>query len=118
GKDAVERALDPVLWNQANDPLLAVSVDETRAALARLGLTEPPTGGFVALHPGSGGKTKCWPAERFTRLAADAAQRFGAESLVFFGPADAETRRAFEATLPSGTQWHRAENLPLREVTA
>lgn len=118
GKQAIDRALDPSLWLQANDPLLAVSVEETCAALRRLGLDTPPDGGFVALHPGSGGKKKCWPADRFAKLAAVAARDTGAEPLVFFGPADDETRRAFDAALPEEVRVHRAESLPLREVAA
>lgn len=118
GRGALERALDPHLWKQSHDPLMTVSVDETRRALARLGLNEPPKGGFITLHPGSGGKKKCWPADRFAKLAAETARSLGAEPLVFFGPADDETRCAFDAALPAGVRVHRAENLPLREVAA
>ncbi|MCW8132097.1 MAG: hypothetical protein KIS92_17255 [Planctomycetota bacterium] len=118
GAEAVQRARAPALFEQAGDPLLAVSVDETRAALQRLGLAEAPAGGFFSLHPGSGGKTKCWPAERYARLAAEVCAASGETPLVFFGPADEAVRKAFEAAWPAGAGWLCAQDFPLREVAA
>lgn len=118
GTEAIVRALCTCTWDQGTDPLLAVSADETHAALARLKLPAPPTGGWLALHPGSGGRTKCWPAERFAALAAHAHARHGLEPLVCFGPADDAVRKAFEIALPAGLPWYCAANFPLRELTA
>lgn len=118
GAEAVVRAVQTCTWDQGCDPLLAVSADETRAALARLKLPAPPSGGWLALHPGSGGRTKCWPAERFAALAAHAHARHGLEPLVCFGPADNAMRQVFEAALPKGLPWHCAANFPLRELAA
>ncbi|MGQ9631668.1 MAG: glycosyltransferase family 9 protein [bacterium] len=42
----------------------------------------------VAIHPGSGGKKKIWPPDRFARLADYLAETYGAEILLVVGPID------------------------------
>ncbi len=42
---------------------------------------------LIAVHPGSGGLEKCWPAERFAALI-DALECSGYQPVVTFGPAD------------------------------
>lgn len=42
---------------------------------------------LIAVHPGSGGTNKCWPAERYADLI-DALDDRGYEPVVTFGPAD------------------------------
>jgi len=46
-----------------------------------------PPSGTVAVHPGSGGKRKCWPAERFAALV----KALDAPILLIEGPADRES---------------------------
>lgn len=128
---AARRLLDPLapllglghaeaalaLQTVAGDVFLKLDEAEAVRALARLGYDDVPEGGFVALHPGSGGKAKCWPAERFAQLAVKLAlQDF--TPLVFFGPADQGMRREFEEHMPPGVTWECVAGRPLREVLA
>ena len=46
---------------------------------------------LVAIHPGSGGLAKCWPAERYAALIERLAER-GYRPVVTFGPADDPVR--------------------------
>ncbi|MCK5733474.1 MAG: glycosyltransferase family 9 protein [Candidatus Latescibacteria bacterium] len=46
----------------------------------------------LALHPGSGSPSKCWPPERFARIADWAIESFSAAVLLIAGPADEEAR--------------------------
>ncbi len=47
----------------------------------------------IAIHPGSGGPAKCWPAERFAALIECLVER-GCMPIVTFGPADDAVRRS------------------------
>lgn len=62
---------------------------EADSALGRLGLGRA---GFLALHAGSGGRAKCWPAERFLALAGRAPSSLGLAPLLIFGPVEEESR--------------------------
>jgi heptosyltransferase-2 len=108
----------PPLRGPAECPLLRLSAGESAAALARLGLGERPPEGILAIHPGSGGRAKCWPLERFAALAGLAALRGGLRPLFLLGPAEAGWREALEAALPSGCAPLFLENRPLREALA
>lgn len=55
----------------------------------------------VALHPGSGGTAKRWPAEAFAALATALAAD-GVRPLLIEGPQDAEVVRAVLSCLPAG----------------
>jgi heptosyltransferase-3 len=110
-----ENALD--LKSVAADPFLEIDEAETVNALAKLGCDAPPDGGFFALHPGSGGRKKCWPAKNFAKLLARISAR-GQTPLVFFGPADDEIREEFETSIAPGIDWECAAGRPLREVLA
>jgi len=72
----------------------------------------------LAIHPGSGGASKCWPVERFAALIARLWQRH-VPVLLLAGPAE-ETRLAeLERLLPSppdSSLWHRLINVPLLEA--
>lgn len=51
----------------------------------------------IILHPGSGGKGKVWPLERFLDLAHYLQDRFGSRILVVLGPVEGpEVQKAFE----------------------
>lgn len=109
---------EPVLAALSEDPLLSVSEAERAAALARLGPAAPPPGGLLALHPGSGGRAKRWPAERFAGLARWAEGRCGLRPLFLFGPADEEARAALAPLLAARPGWLALHGAPLREVLA
>lgn len=101
----------------SHDPFLRLDEGEVLRALERLGYDAPPAAGFAAVHPGSGGRAKCWPAARFARLAVELALS-GLTPLVFFGPADEAPRAEFEAHMPPGVSWECVVCRPLREVLA
>jgi len=56
-----------------------------REALARAGHDGQD---LIVLHPGSGGKRKCWPVERYFALAERLAETTGAFILFLSGPAE------------------------------
>jgi len=68
----------------------------------------------LAVHPGSGGKRKCWPARRFAELVV----RLQAPALVVEGPADSEVCRAFAEALPTSVPLARATDVPLSRLAA
>jgi heptosyltransferase-2 len=70
--------------------------------------------GPVAIHPGSGGRRKCWPAERFAEVAAG----LGRPVVMLEGPADAEACRAFRDRVPSGLSVRMADGLSVTEAAA
>ncbi len=101
--DYLLETLQPLLGeasaNLAKLPPLAPAPEAQRwaeAAWAQRGLRGAQV---LALHPGSGGRAKCWPAERFAALAG----RFMAEGwqvLVLAGPADEAAAAAVLNALP------------------
>jgi hypothetical protein len=96
-------------------PWLAPARDECAAALAAAGFGHPPER-LLAIHPGSGGKAKCWPREKFVKLAEAAVAR-GFAPLVLTGPAEEEAREALRAEFRrTGARF--ADSLPLRQVAA
>lgn len=72
---------------------------------------------LVAIHPGSGGRWKCWPTERFARAASMLAERAAAQLLVVSGPADDEIVQAFRDSL-GDTRVVEAASLPVRQLAA
>ena len=82
------------------DPVPRIRIrDEDRARAERLWRQlrlQPPV---VALHPGSGGRRKCWPLSRFLALA-DQLQRRGCRILVLHGEAEADIAATLQERLP------------------
>jgi heptosyltransferase III len=78
---------------------------------------EPPiAGGFVLVHPGSGGRRKRWPLDRFLDLVGLLAGR-GLPGLLVTGPAETDGMPAPERIpLPSG--WRLVSSPPLVELAA
>jgi ADP-heptose:LPS heptosyltransferase len=68
----------------------------------------------VAVHPGSGGRWKCWPAPRFAALAAG----LQVPLLVVEGPADSDACRALVGALPASVPAVRAAGVPLLRLAA
>lgn len=73
---------------------------------------------FVALHPGSGGAWKCWPARFFSDLAALLYAKAHCIPLIIFGPADERARSEFSANMERGAAWVSIDSRTLREVFA
>ena len=83
---------------EAPYPRLSLSAEQ-RAFAERFSWQHRLSGRLVAaIHPGSGGRWKCWPAARFAALADRLAGR-GMAILLVVGPADDETAGAFVAAL-------------------
>lgn len=68
----------------------------------------------LAVHPGSGGKRKCWPARRFAELAA----RLRVPILLLEGPADSEACREVAEAIPPSVRVARATDVPLSRLAA
>lgn len=93
--------------SEAPPPDLHFSSAEHAAAAALLSALPPR---FLAVHPGSGSPTKCWPPDRFAELAARLAK--GSPFLVVLGPAE-ERQRCDD--VPGAVT---ARELPLRTLGA
>jgi heptosyltransferase-2 len=84
-------------------------LDAARSFLAGLG----PAARLVAIHPGSGGESKLWPAENWAELGRRLARRFPHVTLVLVeGEADADPARVVAAAW-QGLRVVRARLLPL-----
>ena len=105
---------------------LAQTINITfETAGARLALAQTPTLAWtptlartLAIHPGSGGASKCWPVERFAALITKLWQRH-IPVLLLAGPAEETRLGELERLLPSppaSSLWHRLINAPLLEV--
>lgn len=66
-----------------------IRVDSASRAAARAALAAPPDSQLVLIHPGSGGRAKCWPLDTFAALAA-ALARAGCAVRFILGPAERE----------------------------
>ena len=98
-------------------PELFPSPADLDGALAFLGGL-PPEARLVAIHPGSGGETKMWPAENWAELGRRLARLYPDVTLLLVeGEADVEPARvAVEAW--QGLRVVRARMLPLAILTA
>ncbi len=77
-----------------------------------------PRARLVAIHPGSGGESKMWPAENWAELGRRLAKRFEDVTLLLVeGEADAEPARLV-ADAWQGLRVVRARMLPLAILTA
>ncbi len=92
-------AVDPSPAGSAdvNLPFLTIperAREEAREFLAGCGFdgTKP----LVAIHPGSGGKRKCWPVARFIACLEHLERNAGVFPLIVTGPADDEAAEVFE----------------------
>ena len=99
---AVEAAGLPVATRIPRLPPQPAWREAARAWLAARGLG----GGFVAIHPGSGGQRKRWPVARFAEVALRAAQPV----VWLLGPAEGDDREARAIGEQAGTV---ADDLPL-----
>lgn len=67
---------------------------------------------IVAIHPGSGSNSKCWPVDRFIELAVRLEKEAEVKPVLLFGPAEEEIRHR--------VGWHFSayDNRDIREVAA
>jgi len=72
----------------ADPPEIDLPLGAAAEDVSSLALDRTP----IAIHPGSGGLSKCWPAERFRALIECLVER-GCMPIVTFGPADDAVRR-------------------------
>jgi heptosyltransferase III len=75
----------------------------------------PFSGPFAVVHPGSGGRRKRWPADRFLSLVGLLAGR-GLPGLLITGPAEEEDVFPTGAPLPPG--WRRVHSPPLEDLAS
>lgn len=54
------------------------------------------------IHPGSGGRRKCWPSDRFIAVARELREQRSAEVVFLLGPVELETWSADEVALITG----------------
>lgn len=93
-------------------PRIVLSLEEKKTAVQTLSSFDlvPERDTLVALHPGSGGQRKRWPAEGFSDLAERATAMWGAAVLLLSGPADEEAFAAVRSGAP------RARIIPLKDL--
>ena len=77
-------------------PLNEIDLDHSRGILQRQRLPSP----LVAIHPGSGGRGKCWPLPSFLKLARKLRAR-GAGVFTLCGPVERQMVDALRAHVPS-----------------
>ena len=97
-------------------PLPELHVPDDLLAWAAGWLAErlPGAGRVVAVHPGSGGRAKCWPAERFAALI----RALGVAVVLIEGPADGEPCRRVVDLLDADRPVARAAGLSVPQVAA
>ena len=96
------RAIHPlgVIGDEASPPVYQPSDDDRQranACLRALGV-DPASQVLAAIHPGSGGRRKCWPVDRYAAVI-DALDIRGYRVLVSAGPADADVIEALRRRL-------------------
>ncbi|HEY6334649.1 MAG TPA: glycosyltransferase family 9 protein [Alphaproteobacteria bacterium] len=99
-------------------PFLRVEPHEVEGIVRTLAIAPFAPQGILAIHPGSGGAAKRWPAVRFASLAIAAEDRWGLTPIFVAGPADAEVWRQVQEALPQSFRPRALRERPLREVLA
>lgn len=92
------------------DKAFGISVLQTK-------IQEPKSKIICAVHPGSGGRRKLWPASRFAALMEKTAHELGICWLLSCGPADGQVCEAVCANL-TALQPIRIENLTLVQLAS
>ena len=110
-------ALEPLGLRPAIEPTLTLPAERVRWGerwLDARGVDRARP--LVAIHPGSGSARKCWPWERFERVARELADRHGCDVLLTFGPADERLQARAERVL--GAHVHAGTGLSVVELAA
>lgn len=91
-------------WTPALGSLL-IPQAATEAALRKLALAgHDGKPNLIAVHPGSGGKGKCWPLERYLEAAARLSAGAGSFVLFLSGPAEGPERTGQIARFAAGRE--------------
>jgi ADP-heptose:LPS heptosyltransferase len=88
-----------------NRPRLFPSMEDKRLgeeALIRQG-TKVSSGPILAIHPGSGGPSKCWELSRFVEVSRQARGHLGFQPLFILGPAEEKLASRLKASLSDDT---------------
>jgi heptosyltransferase-3 len=92
------------------DPLRATNVAVPPIPQPRIPLRgEKPRGNLIILHPGSGGRDKCWPADRFSQLL-NWLEQTGNRVAVLWGPVEQSRARDFPQALATAASLLRPES--------
>ncbi|GAB4330981.1 MAG: hypothetical protein Kow0099_01990 [Candidatus Abyssubacteria bacterium] len=91
--------------------------EEIRRAESLLECVRRSARPILAVHPGSGSRKKCWPAERFDRLVDFLRMEVGVEIVMMLGPADERLAGGFRS-LASQHGFLVLERLSLRSLAA
>ena len=70
------------------DRILAGGFDDKKSRQEEWAPDFVPDSPLLIIHPGSGGRHKLWPAEKFSELASRAAEAGAASVAIILGPAD------------------------------
>ncbi len=76
-----------------------LDLDIPEVIRAQAGTLLPEGPGYIAFAPGSGGRPKCWPLERFIAVAASL-QQTGARAVFLIGPQEQEWVEVIRQQLP------------------
>jgi hypothetical protein len=103
------------LASRIGKPIILVSAPQRAEGDRRLaGEVQPGCGPCAIIHPGSGSRSKSWPADRFAELAA-ILRRNGWRVAVLLGPAEEERMSRAEVGLVT-PEARVIRDLPLREL--
>jgi heptosyltransferase-2 len=108
GGDAIDDGLE--LWLDPKDRTRA------RQLLAQHGIA--PNDSVIALAPGGGVPSKCWPVERFVELARLLIREYDARFVVVGGPQDNRLGLCVETELGSSRALNLAGRTTLRQTAA
>jgi heptosyltransferase III len=108
-------ALRPFQTLQEN-PFMNIDGEFSRRILAEHGMMNLDRE-YVVLHPGSGGRRKCWPGSRYVQVAEALAKR-NILTVFFFGPAEEELRANILKNCSPAVQPKEIFCRPLRELLA
>jgi heptosyltransferase III len=79
-----------LVQQMSSQPIVGAAVGQILASIGKRGLgAAARAGGPILVHPGSGGREKCWPVERFVQLIEKLAVR-GAAVKVLLGEVEME----------------------------
>lgn len=118
GDDITKSVLRASALGLNKDQLLSIAHAERTETIEELPIRGLDGGAFFCMHPGSGGRRKCWPTDRFTELAGHVHEQTGMTPLVLTGPADEEVRDCLRSQWPLALPAVYVHNHPLRSVVA
>lgn len=95
------RVIGPLGLDREPEPVV-IQPNEDDLQLARSGVLKGAAHPLAGFFPGAGNPSRCWPLERFVRLA-ESLRGDGYTPVVFLGPEEREMRQTVENNFPQGT---------------